>query len=451
MDRSMVPYKKNRFRRSWPWWRWCLTGLIAIALALSAYLSWHSLVGGSVIGCDGGSSCDQVLSSRWSTIGGVVPVSGLAAGAYLAMFVASFSLGPNTSTPVRRLAWDAMLVLVGAAAGSAVWFFIVQKWYVGAFCPYCTAAHITGLLMAVLVIWQAFKQFNGDPEDVSQSKFAQTTDAEATMPTAARYLADTVISAPIQVVSPVIPQRIIALLPAIGLPLVGLAFAGILAACQLSFTPPAVYQSGNSQDNLPAINTSAVPLVGSPDAAYIVTLFFDYKCRHCQQLHFMIEEAIRRYEGKLAFVLRPAPLNSRCNPYIPRDIEEFKDSCELVKIGLAVWVAKREAFPLFNRWMFTMESGDFWTPRNLDDAKAKAVELVGQDRFDAAFADPWIDRYMKTSIRIFGNTGINAIPKFVFGSRWVTPEIYEVDNLISLLHTSLALPEPTLKIDSIER
>ena len=93
-----------------------MTGLSALGLALSSYLGWHYLVGGSVIGCGGGSPCDQVLNSRWSVVAGVLPVSGLAAGAYLAMLVASFFVGPATEAPVRRLAWRAMLVLAGAAA-----------------------------------------------------------------------------------------------------------------------------------------------------------------------------------------------------------------------------------------------------------------------------------------------------------------------------------------------
>jgi uncharacterized membrane protein len=116
-----------------------ITGLSALALALSAYLGWHHLAGGSLIGCGGGSPCDEVLHSRWSTIAGVLPVSGLAAGAYLAVLVASFYIGPSTEAPVQWLAWRAMLVLVGAAAGSAVWFTIVQKWVIGAVCPYCGA------------------------------------------------------------------------------------------------------------------------------------------------------------------------------------------------------------------------------------------------------------------------------------------------------------------------
>ena len=377
-----------------------MTGLSTLALVLSIYLSWHFLVGGRAIGCGGGSSCDRVLSSRWSAIGGVLPVSGLAAGAYLAMLVASLSIGPATAAQVRRLAWAAMLILVGAAVGSAVWFTLLQKWVIGAFCPYCMTTHITGLLLAALVIWRA--------------------------PMAA-------------------PQGGIGRLPAIGLALVGLVLAGILAACQVGLAPSAVYRGGESQADLPAIDPHAVPLVGSPDAPYVVTLLFDYKCPHCQQMHFMLDEAIRRYGGKLAFALCPAPLNSQCNPYIPRDVDEYKDSCELAKVGLAVWVAKREAFPAFDRWMFSLESGDRWHPRSLDAARAKAVELVGQAKFDAARADPWIDRHMQTSIRIYGATiqsGNNAVPKLVFGSRWVIPEPHDADDLVLILHDSLAVPRP---------
>jgi protein-disulfide isomerase len=260
------------------------------------------------------------------------------------------------------------------------------------------ATHITGVLLAALVIWQA-------PGQVKKSEIRN--------PNGVRIWA-----------------------------LAGLALAGILAACQAGFTPPAVYHGGESQQNLPAINPQAVPLVGSPEAPYIVTLLFDYQCPHCQQMHFMLPEAIRRYGGKLAFALCPVPLERQCNPYIPHDVGAFKDSCALAKIGLAVWLANREAFPGFERWMFSLESGDRWRPRSLDAAWAKAVELVGQAKFDAAWADPWVDRYLQTSVRIYGDTGSNAIPKLVFGSRWVIPQPHDAGDLVSILQDTLAVPKP---------
>jgi uncharacterized membrane protein len=406
--------------------------LSALGQALSIYLGWHYLMGGSVIGCGGGSPCDQVLTSRWSVVAGVLPVSGLAAGTYLAMLVASLFIGPATAAPERRLAWGAMLILVGAAAGSAVWFTIVQKWIIGAFCPYCIATHLTGLLLAALVIWRAPMQFNGDP-----------SHAALTNP------APKATSAAVIVISPrdVSPRRVIGAWPTFGLTLIGVALAGILAACQVAFAPPPIYRSGESLNNLPAIDPQTVPLVGSPDAPYVVILLFDYRCPHCQQLHAMFDEAIQRYNGKLAFALCPAPLNNQCNPYISREVDEFKDSCELAKIGLAVWVAKRDAFTAFDSWMFSPDPGQPWRPRSLDAANAKAVELVGQANFDAARADPRIDELMQTSIRVYGDSidrdqNGNAVPKLVFGSRWVTPEPNNVDDLVKILNDSLSVPRP---------
>ena len=398
----MVAHDRSNSSGSWPWWRLALMGLSSLALALSAYLGWHSLTGGTVVGCGGGSPCDQVLSSRWSSIGGILPVSGLAAGTYLAMLLAGFYIGPSTEAPVRRLAGGAMRVLAGAILGSVIWFTILQQWIIGSFCPYCMATHLTGLLLAVLVIWKAPRQSSESSADVRRVRF-------------------------VSALAPV---------------LAGLSLACIMAASQVVITPRAVYLDGDAQESLPAIDPHTVPLIGSPDASSLVTLLFDYKCPHCQQIHFMLEQAVRRFDGKLAIVLCPTPLNTRCNPYIPRDVEEFMDSCELARVSLAVWVADREAFPEFERWMFSFESGDRWRPRTLDAARAKAVELVGQAQFDTAQTDPWIDRYLQHSVQIYGDTGGKAVPKLVFGSRWVIPEPYDSDDLVAILQDTLAVPGP---------
>jgi uncharacterized membrane protein len=434
----VVHEQQNRFPLCWPWWRWVLTALSALGLAVSGYLGWHYLAGGSVIGCGGGSPCDDVLNSRWSSIGGVVPVSGLAAGTYLAMLAASLFIGPATEASVRRLAWRAMLVLVGAAAGSAVWFIIVQKWVLGSFCPYCMATHVTSLLLAALVIWQATRQDTADSNcGVRKAECGVRSPIWQRGSASARH-------------SPTAPRRMIGASSAIGMASAGLALAGVLAACQAEIAPPALYRAGESRNNLPTIDPRHAPLIGTWRAPYIIELLFDYNCPHCQQLHFMLHEAVHRYRGKLAFALCPSPLNSRCNPYVPLDVDEFKTSCELAKIALAVWLAKREAFPLFDNWMYSFESGDHWRPRSLVAAKAKAVELVGGAPFDAALADPWVSRYLRTCVRIYGETvqgasnsqRANAVPKMIFGSRWVIPEPNNADDLVSILRDRLGVPKP---------
>ena len=392
---------------------------MALPLALSLWLCWHDLAGGSVVGCGGGSPCDQVLDSRWSVIAGGVPVSGVACGAYLAMLVAGLSIGPATAAPVRRLAWDAMLILSGAIAGSAAWFTIVQKWILNAFCPICLATHGSGLLLAALVIWRALTRC---PEEMGHAGPANPGPAGISALDAVRRRNRRLN-----------PLRRV---------LVGVALAGILAASQAVLAPPVAYRDGESRMRLPDPDSHAVPLVGSPDAPVLVALLFDYQCFHCQQMHFLLEEVVRRYSGKLAFVLCPVPLSSRCNPYVPREVDQFQDSCELARIALAVWLARPESFPALQDWMFSFESGDRWRPRSLDDARAKAIALVGQQPFDAARADPWIDRHLQASIQRFADTGGNAIPKLLFGSRWVIPAAQDAEGMMLLLQDILGVPRP---------
>ena len=126
-------------------------------------------------------------------------------------------------------------------------------------------------------------------------------------------------------------------------------------------------------------------------------------------------------------------------------MDEFKTYCELTKVALAVWVAKSVEFPAFDRWKFSFESGDRWHARSLDAARAKAVELVGQAKFDAAWTDPWIGQYLQRCVRIYGDTtqgGNNAVPKLVFGTRWVIPEPNDADDLVLILQNSMAVPKP---------
>jgi uncharacterized membrane protein len=405
---------------AWSWWRKLLLGLILLALLLSLFLSWHSLVGGAMAGCGGGSSCDQVLSSRWSMIAGVLPVSGIAGGAYLAMLFSCFYIGSDTEQSLRRLAWNVLLLLGGAIAGSAIWFTILQKWIIGEFCIYCMTTHTTGLILSVLIIWRASK------EHVVHQKAGKHKNSN-----------------PNQGDHSNVHQRLVSTSSLLTFIVIGMALSGIVAVSQYNFIPSASENNEEAALVIPEVDYQNVPLVGSPDAPYKVSLLFDYQCAHCQKIHFMLNEAVRQYEGKLAFVLCPTPLENCCNSYIPGNKSAFKNSCELAKIGLAVWRANSEAFPSFDNWMFTYESGNRWNPRSPKSTRAKAIELLGREKFNAALSDPWLEAYLQSCVHTFGQTiqnGKAAIPKMIYDSKWIIPEPYNADDLVSILQNSLRVP-----------
>jgi protein-disulfide isomerase len=285
------------------------------------------------------------------------------------------------------------------------------------------ATHTIGFLLAVVVIWKAFSESDIQSALISSKK--QETENKD--------------------INTHLAEQTSGRLRFLALPLMGLVLAGILATSQVVLNPSSTLQTGESQENTIGIDYKSVPFVGSPDAPYIINLLFDYKCPHCQKIHFMLDEVVQRYSGKVAFALCPTPLNPHCNPYIPQEADAFKNSCELAHIGLAVWVANSKVFPNFENWMFTYESGSRWRPRTLEATQAKAVELIGQAKLDAAMSSPWIDRYLQTCIEMYGQSlksGKGGVPRMIFGSKWVIPEAYSADELISIIQESLGVPKP---------
>jgi uncharacterized membrane protein/protein-disulfide isomerase len=370
-----------------------MTALNIIALLISLALSYHYLNGVPMPGCNGEGACEQVLSSQWSMIAGKIPVSGLAAGAYLALLIAGFSGGSPTADPgVKRIAQTALLLLAGAITGMALWFTILQKWIIGSFCPYCMAAHTAGVLLSALIIWRARME----------------------APRSWRFLK-----------------------PA-GL---GLLSAALLATSQAVFSPPAIYSNGHAQNALPATDPDA-PTIGPANARYRILLLFDYQCPHCQKIHALLNDVVDRYHGELAFIACPTPLNTRCNPFIPYEEDAFRNSCEIARISLALWLAKHEALAAFDRWIFTPEPGAEWQPPSLEAVREKAAGLVGDARLEAALSSPWIDSYLQTCTTIYGQTMQHAnggVPKLVFGSRWVVPEAENAPALEKIVREMLGV------------
>ena len=124
------------------------------ALALAAlvgvldavYLTVEHLSGRSVR-CVVVSGCDEVLSSRYATLPGDVPLAALGALAYFAVF----SLATLSAFGYKR-AGALLAPLVAAMFAGTLWLLYVQAFVLRAFCTYClVSAAVTTTLALILL------------------------------------------------------------------------------------------------------------------------------------------------------------------------------------------------------------------------------------------------------------------------------------------------------------
>ena len=363
--------------------------LSIIALVLSCFLCIHAFLGRGLVGCAAGSSCNEVLGSRWSFIMGRIPVSGLAALCYIVMTMCllwrrSFDADPQFANRLER----GMMVLSGAILGAAIWFIYLQKSMIRAFCPYCMTVHVCGIVLTVLVAVSSSERLG---------------------------------------------WRMMSIL-------VGLMLAGGLAGFQLLTTPRTAYDRGFVPEALPLPDPQEMPVVGNPAAEKTVTLMFDYRCSHCRKIHSLLPEVVQLLGGEVAIVTAPVPLSQECNPYIPAGEDRFKGSCELTRYAMALWRCSPEAHAQFDAWLFEAEGDRGWRPRESEEAYVKACSLVGESRLQQALEDPWLPDYISRTCELFGRTSSSeksAIPRFIYGDRWIVPDVDDAEGLASLIRSIL--------------
>ena len=366
--------------------------LLAACLALAGWMVFHSLAGARLVGCGAGSGCDSVMGSPWAYLLGGVPVSLPAVVVYLLLAVCVLFLGGDKpeDRALDRILWPLMLFLSGCIVGAALWFVYIQAFVLHAFCPWCTALHLLGLVVAVLVVLGCHSGL---------------------APESHHWLVWLVA---------------------------GLAAAGVFALVQAYTRPEAVYDAGRADASLPTFTDEEIPALGPQDAPEELTLLFDFQCIHCRRLHTVLPDLLEKAAGQYRIRLCPVPLSSACNPYIPASgIDRFAGSCALTRCALAVWYARPEAYEEY--WEYLLGSGDERVSVAPEEAEARARAILG-DGYDTAMADPRIATYLRKAEELFGRTSNrekSGIPRFIHGQHWLVPETDDVDALLGLIQFEL--------------
>ena len=388
---------------------WLARTLLIAATAVAGYLAHHSLSGGALPGCRPEDGCSDALSSPWANWLSV-PVSVPAVASYLTLLAATFAVERKLHPVTRRRLWIASLALGSIILVAAIWFIGLQMFALEEWCRWCTTTHLFASAAAGIMIHQA---------------------RIATRPSRSR--------------PPVLSAREVKWFTA-GSAALGWA---VLAAGQLVTTPPAAAATAALRPSSSArpegkglivlyngkfkLNAAELPLIGPANAKAILVGLFDTTCHHCRETRRVVRKAIERASGRLAIISLPMPLDKECNHLVTRTTKEHTHACEYGALELGVFRAKPAAFPEFEDWLFEPVE-----PPSIEQARNKAMELVGVQALSRALGDPWIGERLVDDIALYeanahASGGDTRLPQIVIGDTLIQGTISSPDDLFQLL------------------
>ena len=156
------------------------------------------------------------------------------------------------------------------------------------------------------------------------------------------------------------------------------------------------------------LRTDQWPLIGDKMAPHVTAEMFDYTCPSCRATAPALEKAFKDYNGKMAIIALPVPINRNCNDTVTATPAGHQWACELAKVALSVWLVNPEKFPEFHHWMMQGNNAP-----QLGNAMAQARALVGTAEFDKMYNSARPGKYLRANIKIYKMAGKGQIPKLL--------------------------------------
>ena len=358
-----------------------LVGLTLVGFGLNLLLFIKSIIGGEIVGCGGGSACDDLLRSRWSEVLGI-PVTAFGLLVYVGVML-------GLTDRCRRL----LPPFLGVVTGAAGWFIIIQWFVIGRFCPWCMAAHAVGLTIGVMGWYQEWWDKDADsPLQVFGGAAVLTALAISLSqflgPAAVTHRVDTMQSA-----APVLREVS--------------GTAGVPSARAMT----RIHAQGNGrkvtfEGGKRVYDLSSMPHIGPTEAKRVMVKYFDYQCPACRTMHGFLGSLMEKHPDDICVVLLPVPLERTCN-YELGKLAQHPGSCEITRLALALWRLKPDAFAAWHHSLLASA-----TP---EAAREQALQVVSAEELDAALLDPWIDELIQANIKdwISFSVKTQALPKLL--------------------------------------
>jgi hypothetical protein len=154
----------------------------------------------------------------------------------------------------------------------------------------------------------------------------------------------------------------------------------------------------------------STPATGAASERRNVMELFSYTCSACRRLYPRLQQAERRYGGRLAIHWLPVPLCPTCNPYVETSACGEHRGCDYARLAWAVRQLDVAGFTQLNGWLMEPEE----LPR-LGEAHEYACALVGPDALEQVLASPELEDQVQTVVRAYRASGRGKLPRLVAG------------------------------------
>jgi protein-disulfide isomerase len=151
------------------------------------------------------------------------------------------------------------------------------------------------------------------------------------------------------------------------------------------------------------------PLIGSPDAKYVIVEMFDYTCPHCRDLHHELDAVLKNYGDDLAVITLQVPLNVTCNNQVGTTEPQHRDACEIANLAVSVWRLEPKKYHEYHDWLFKPTQA-----RTSADARKRAIEIVGEERLNKILATGVPQKFIASHVKLYTKAGAGSIPKILF-------------------------------------
>ncbi len=435
----------------------------AVALSISCYLAWVAFSSGNIAGCGSGNvfDCSPILHSRWSTIFGV-PVS-LPAAVLYATALAFISV-PGSFRGASKWRWAFISFLSFLAGLAGLWFVGLQAFWLQHFCPYCLAVHMCGLVMMGMIAWKAptgkiatrrlavgaflcvaafiVSQMAIDAPASYEMIEHDSINIEAgpdweKPPSPITPMEENIFESPALDSNPpdqaVLPLQLQMEIAAFIHPTVWLSCQTIGSTA--SKTPQQAAPAKDGRRTTKILNSvwldvAQWPVLGNPDAKFVIVEMLDYTCQHCQVTNGAIRGAKEKYGDQLAVIVLPVPMNLTCNPFIKATAAHHKESCELAKLAIAVWRLEPKQFSACHHWLFESK-------RTYAGALQHAQQIVDEKKLKGELESNLPTQYIDKIVKLYHRAGAGAIPKLLFPNSTAVGEMRSTSALISMIDREL--------------